>query len=330
MILYQWRGHARNFGDELNALLWPRLLPDFFDTDESVSFLGIGSILDGRHDPARMKIVAGSGYGGYEAPIALDRTWSVHWVRGRRTASQLGLPLALGMGDPGSLLPLAGLAPPRDASLVPAAIGFMPHFESAARGAWAEAAAAAGLTLIDPRGDPRAIVHAMTRCRMILSEALHGIIVADALRIPWIAIQPLAPIHRSKWLDWAETLHLDIAFRRICPSTALERAYLTPLSRFHLGRGLLTRESRRLRDLARARFVEQAAERLYRAARSEPVLSAGTALDLGQSRMLEAVAALRRGPVPGRHRPAWERADSQLLQPRGVSAYQDMPGRLTA
>src|ERR1700738_4193797 len=114
MILYQWRGQHRNFGDELNSLVWPGLLPEFFDQNDDTSFLGIGSILDDRHDPRSTKIVAGSGYGGYEARIALDETWIVHWVRGRRTARLLGLPPSLGLGDPASLVTLAGLAPARE------------------------------------------------------------------------------------------------------------------------------------------------------------------------------------------------------------------------
>ena len=332
MILYQWRGAARNFGDELNSLLWPSLLPGFFDQDPRVRFLGIGSVLDGRHDRRTLKLVAGSGYGGYEAPIALDATWKIHWVRGRRTARLLGLPPMLGLGDPASLLPLAGLSltspalaspllttgpplttgplligplltgapltgpPLAGLTPIPAArgIGFMPHFESAMRGAWREASAAAGVTLIDPRGDPLAVLAAIARCDMLISEALHGVIVADALRVPWIAIEPLAPIHRPKWRDWAETLDLDIVFQRLPPSTALERAHLSGVARFHLGRCLLTHQARRLRVLAQGRYMEQAAEALRVAMRAEPSLSHDAALERGQTRMMEAVEVLRR------------------------------------
>jgi succinoglycan biosynthesis protein ExoV len=334
MILYQWRGPARNFGDELNSLLWPRLLPGFFDQNPDARFLGIGSILDARHDEGQhgrtaLKLVAGSGYGGYEARIALDQTWIVHWVRGRRTAQLLGLPMSLGLGDPGSLVPLAGLLP-ENAGHGNNHIGFMPHFESAIRGAWEEVAAATGTTLIDPRGDPGAIIAAIAGCRMVISEALHGVIVADALRIPWIAIEPLAPIHRPKWADWAGTLDLTIAFRRLCPSTALERAYLSPLSRFHMGRNLLSGQATRLRGIARDRHIAQAAEALRGVAEEEPQLSLASNLDRGQARMMDAIAALRRAPMPGM-RPAPRGPDAaKPLHGRAVSAYDAMPGRLTA
>jgi hypothetical protein len=149
--LYRWRSNERNFGDELNCLLWPRLLPNFFDDDAAVLFLGIGSVLDARHPAGAVKLVAGAGYGGYESSPTLDARWVIHWVRGPRTARVLCLPITCGLGDPAMLL----AAPPTDGGR---AIGFMPHFESLGRGAWAEAARAAGMTLIDPRDDPDAII----------------------------------------------------------------------------------------------------------------------------------------------------------------------------
>jgi succinoglycan biosynthesis protein ExoV len=332
VILYQWRGSHRNFGDELNSLLWPRLLPDFFDQNEATRFLGIGSILDDRHEAKAVKLVAGSGYGGYQPQIVLDETWIVHWVRGKRTARLLGLPPGLGIGDPASLVPLAGLTPAREDR----DIGFIPHFESVIRGAWQEVATKAGATLIDPRDDPLTVIAAIGKCRMVMSEALHGIIVADALRVPWIAIRPLAPIHRPKWFDWAETLDLSIVFSGLPPSTALEQAHLTHLSRFHLGRRVLHHQAARLRGIARQRHIDRAAQALHAITRAEPQLSRSAVLEQAQYRMMEAIAALRRQPMRGwwddsgdadRRMPP---ARSASLHGNGVCAYQNVPGRLTA
>lgn len=139
MLLYRWQGDARNFGDELNTLVWPRLLADFFDDDAGELFLGIGSVLDARHAPDTVKIVAGAGYGGYQPLPVLDASWVIHWVRGPRTARQLGLPASVGLGDPAMLLCHAGW----DRTRGGATVGFMPHFESLARGAWWAAADAA-------------------------------------------------------------------------------------------------------------------------------------------------------------------------------------------
>jgi succinoglycan biosynthesis protein ExoV len=335
VILYQWRGSHRNFGDELNGLLWPRLLPDFFDQNVATRFLGIGSILDDRHEPGAVKLVAGSGYGGSRPQIVLDKTWIVHWVRGKRTARLLGLPADLGIGDPASLVPLAGLAPPREER----DIGFIPHFESVTRGAWQEVAAMAGATLIDPRDDPLTVIAAIGKCRLVMSEALHGVIVADALRVPWIAIRPIAPIHRPKWFDWAEALDLSIEFNGMPPSTVLERAHLTRLSRFHLGRRVLHHQAARLRGIDRQRHIDRAAQALRAVSRAKPQLSRSALLEASQYRMLEAIAALQRHPMRG-----WSGdADTgRSVPPRappgplaslhgtGDCAYQDVPGQLTA
>lgn len=293
MILYRWQGTARNFGDELNTVLWPVLLPGFFDDDPTSRFLGIGSVLDRRHNGAGRKVVAGSGYGGYQGLPKLDGAWDIRWVRGPRTARKLNLPAALGLGDPASLLPHTNLIPARK----PCRIGFMPHFESAAGGAWDRAAAASGITLIDPRGDPFAIAAAIAGCHVLLSEALHGAIVADALGVPWVAIEPLAPIHRPKWQDWADTLDLTIRFQRLPASSLLERARVSGLTAFHAGRCLLDRHAEPLRHVASDWFIERAARSLHHAAMAAPQLSCRAALDRCQSRMLEQLHTLRRAPL---------------------------------
>ncbi|MGE0225887.1 MAG: polysaccharide pyruvyl transferase family protein [Acetobacteraceae bacterium] len=292
MILYQWRGAVRNFGDELNSLVWPQLLPGFFDSDPAALFLGIGSILDGRHRAEATKLVAGSGYGGYEARPTLDHRWIIHWVRGPHTARHLGLPPSLALGDPASLLPLIG----HGRAVSDGAIGFMPHFESMERGAWDVAARQAGVTLIDSRQDPLAVLSAIGRCRVLISEALHGVIVADALRVPWIAIRPLARVHRAKWNDWAAVLGIRIASRRLPPSSMLEWAGVSCLGTWHRGRDLLHHHRTRIRAACAEGFSDRAAAALTRIASHEPQLSGDSALHRSQLRMLDRVEALRRQP----------------------------------
>jgi succinoglycan biosynthesis protein ExoV len=320
VILYRWQGISPNFGDELNTILWPRLLPDFFDQDPEIRFLGIGSVLDGRHSSQAIKLVAGSGYGGYERKPSLDEKWIFHWVRGPRTAATLGLPRTLALGDPAVLVPKAIGLPAAEGQ----DIGFMPHFESAARGAWRQAAALAGVRLIDPRDPPSAILQAIGRCKVLLSEALHGVIVADAMRVPWVAIRPLARVHRAKWWDWADTMDLHPRFLGLPASTLSEWTATSALGTFHVTRAWLGRQEHRLDKLMPDRFVAAAGRALRRATNAAPQLSTDTALDRCQSRMLDAVQAMREKPLRGTGRKPGQDPRS-CLQASDDSAYQLTP-----
>ncbi len=299
MRLYYWRDTARNFGDELNPLLWPRLLPDFFDDDSTEIFLGIGSVLDSRHPAAARKIVAGAGYGGYQTSATLDSSWTVHWVRGPRTAHQLALPPGCGIGDPASLIDrdlAAAMTGPdwESGCRVSDHIGFMPHYQTAERGDWARAAEEAGLVLIDPRDDPRAVLAAIARCRMLVSEAMHGVIVADALRVPWVAAAPLMPIHRAKWDDWGSAMGIAVVFEALTPSSFAEQLRLTRFAEGRVGRRLIGHGERPLRAVAHDRFAERAATALRCAAQKPPRLTTDTALDRSRDRMRTALEGVRR------------------------------------
>jgi succinoglycan biosynthesis protein ExoV len=302
MRLYHWQGQAPNFGDELNTLLWPTLLPGFFDDDPREIFLGIGSVLDSRHPAGARKIVAGAGYGGYETAPVLDRNWTIHWVRGPRTARQLGLPADCGIGDPASLIDAALLSAMLGGTPGPGerrGVGFMPHFETAIRGAWHRAAARAGLVFIDPRADPRAVLAAIGRCRVLVSEALHGVIVADALRVPWVAVAPFASVHAPKWDDWASAMGIAIAFETLPPSCFGEQLRRSGLGARRVTRNWLDRNDQRLKSVAAERFADRAAAALRGAAGAAPCLTDERALERSRDRMRVALETVRRHPALG-------------------------------
>jgi hypothetical protein len=117
----------------------------------------------------------------------------------------------------------------------------------------------------------------------------------------------------------------------------LERAHLTHLSSFHLGRSVLQRQAVRLQNIARERYIDKAAQTLCAIAQAEPQLSRDALLDEAQTRMLEAIAALRQMPMRG-----WRRDSRRTgrngpptlalapLHGRVVCAYHLKPGRFTA
>ena len=83
-----------NFGDDINLQLWGRLFPNLAELSDKVLLYGVGTLLDGRHDPSLRKVVLGSGIGETRAALA-DNNWDFRWVRGPMTASEFGTaPLA--------------------------------------------------------------------------------------------------------------------------------------------------------------------------------------------------------------------------------------------
>ena len=277
----------RNFGHDLNAWMWPRLIDGFFDDKEDNLFLGNGSILGEAHDPAATKIVFGSAFVPEYHPVApkLDGAgWKVYFVRGPRTARLLDLDQRLAVGDP-SILVRTLVDPKRKA---PAFVSFMPHWQSAANGRWRKACQLAGLTLIDPRDPVEDIIAALLRSKVVLAEALHGAIVADALRIPWIPMMPIDPIHRGKWYDWAYALKIDLRQNRLLPSSLDEaRASMSRNPYRTWAAGLVG--SSPVAGVFDTATLHRAARRLEKLAMLPPCMS--------HDREIERVTAIMRGKV---------------------------------
>jgi len=216
MKLYYYRAEPGNFGDDLNLWLWPRLLGRSFpglcyhdpryaaeNEDEAALFLGIGTLLNRTVPIQPMKLVFGTGAGYGDSPIVDDR-WVFRAVRGPLTARALGLPEEMGMGDPGSLL--------RDLQLPASApresVAFMPHVQTAAIADWRLVCQDLGIRYIDPTAGVEEVLSLIQGSERVITEAMHGAIVCDALRIPWTPVACYDRINTFKWRDWCATLGL--------------------------------------------------------------------------------------------------------------------------
>jgi succinoglycan biosynthesis protein ExoV len=275
--MYFYRGKVPNFGDELNHWLLPKVFPDFFDEDASTLFLGIGSILFDTHPRKSVKIVFGSGYGGYTPKPEIDETWRIYCVRGPRTAAALNLEPSKVAGDSAILISKHF----RRSHHEPSGYAFMPHFESVERGNWQRACEQAGVRFVDPRDPIEDVLAALDGSEVLITEAMHGAIVADAIRVPWIPVLPFDRGHHTKWFDWAEAL--DLKFRReiILPSSVAEaRRAIRPVTRRlgALGRWADQAKGAKAETMLDRLFTRAAAASLKRATRQAPMLSTDAAL----------------------------------------------------
>ena len=101
---------------------------------------------------------------------------------------------------------------------------FIPHFESLDLGDWNAVCKLADITLVDPCGPIEEVMSSIKEARLVITEAMHGAIVADALRVPWIPVRPLMKKNQQKWFDWFESVGLSCEPASLPPSTAEEAA----------------------------------------------------------------------------------------------------------
>jgi hypothetical protein len=313
--LYYFQGKtASNFGDELNTWLWPQLLPNVFDDDPKALFLGIGSVLFDHFPQQQQKIVMGAGYGGYTAKPQIDEQWKIYFVRGRLTAQALGLDARLAIGDAAILL--RSCAVPVVAKRYK--VSFMPHWESVPRGNWVSICQRAGVNYIDPGQSVTTVLDQLLASELVITEAMHGAIVSDALRVPWIPVLPLRISHRMKWHDWASALGLTLDFERIVGPNAYEWT----ISRLESGRWRYRCDKYgSWLSYIDEPFASLTAAALKRLAGQRPYLSAEPAIASAHQQMLDKLEAFKadlRAPMLG----VRERSMSRVS---GIAADQLSP-----
>ncbi|TEW56156.1 pyruvyl transferase [Psychromonas sp. RZ22] len=260
MKLTYFKDKIPNFGDELNKVMWDALIePDFFDQDKSTLFLGIGSILWNDFPKESKKIVMGSGYGGYTGkPDMHDGTWDVAFVRGPRTAKTLNLSPNIVITDAAILTRFMGLANQEKKFKV----SFMSHFQSIPRGNWKEVCKKGGINYIDPTNpDVLRNLQEIQQSELVITEAMHGAILADTLRTPWIALKPIVSTHHNKWYDWSESLNIDLQFNQ-SPSSSIQDLWANKTG--NVGLGKRSTQLGKALSFSDPYFINHAAEQLLK------------------------------------------------------------------
>ncbi len=157
--------------------------------------LGAGSILA---HATTASVVCGSGF--LEPPEGQLVAAEFVAVRGELSARAAKVAGDVLLGDPLVLVDTFVTPPPKRHRF-----GFVPHVTSVGR--WRRLAGRDG-TIIDPAWAPWRTIEAIAACEVVLSQSLHGLIVADALGIPNVWITPGAEMRggRFKFDDYFSTL----------------------------------------------------------------------------------------------------------------------------
>ncbi|MDO1584176.1 polysaccharide pyruvyl transferase family protein [Rhizobium oryzicola] len=309
---YHWESHHGNFGDDLNLWLWDYLLPGLRDSHPDVLLVGVGTVLNPVLLPTgTRKLVIGSGYG-YGMPPDITNTaeWDVRCVRGPLTAAKLNLPTEMGIVDPAVMvadMPEFRNQPKRYKKT------FIPHWESAEFGIWKQACEPAGLTYLDPREEAKSVITRIAQSEFIVAESMHGAILADAFRVPWVAVSTSRSINNFKWTDWASSVGATYAPRYVPVSTRAEA--VRKQSRFwglkfpnaqenapapYPGADTVATLSRQatsggsFRSVAKQMLAAPSTLALWQASRAEPQLSPDGALEAKKERFMQVIEGVRR------------------------------------
>lgn len=218
---FYWESAHGNFGDDLNLWLWDFLLPGLRDVHPETLLVGVGTVLNEALLPPRVrKLVVGSGFGYGSAPNLADaEEWDVRAVRGPLTARKLGLAERLGIVDPAVMvaeMPEFRNLPKNDGAI------FVPHWESTVGGIWPMVCREAGLSYVDPCGEAKSVIGKIAQAELVVAESMHAAILADAFRVPWVAVTTSQSINSFKWQDWAASLGVRYEPRQVPISSRAE------------------------------------------------------------------------------------------------------------
>jgi pyruvyltransferase len=197
-----WHLGSPNFGDDLNPELLAQLLgqPVWRNKKQNIPhILGVGSILERANQNS---IVMGSGFINSKSKLAINPK-HVFAVRGYLTKEKLGIQEDVLLGDPAVIIPnLLNIShmPTCEIAIVPHVDSYLLYLKQFGH----------LCKIIDPSRSVRNVVNDIASAKVILSQSLHGLVMADAMQIPnvWIAPHEKMLGGEFKFHDYYSTTNL--------------------------------------------------------------------------------------------------------------------------
>ncbi|MFC4258501.1 polysaccharide pyruvyl transferase family protein [Marinobacter lacisalsi] len=230
-------GSGSNFGDDINPFLMARLLDHRIVENKNLCVMGVGTLLNDENiknlSRFSKKIVfsTGAGYGGLT--LELDSTWDVVCVRGEGTARTLGVDYEKAICDGAVLLSNYFDVVPESCRV--RKVTFIPHIKThrLAGKVLCQVAESLGINYLSPDINQIDFIEQVSQSRRVITEAMHGAILADTMRVPWL------PVHffehnQFKWEDWFRSVSLDYYTNAINfsiwnpPGSVIKRAIKAP------------------------------------------------------------------------------------------------------
>lgn len=203
-LFLKYHSGDKNYGDQLNNLVWPKYLENVSVKLKKETLLyGVGTILNSSNAERGNKVIFGSGVGYGDTP-EITKEWTPYCVRGPKTAEKLGISEGFAVTDPGILVvDFVEKCAKREG------VAFFPHESSLRRIPWKRYCEWLDLNFISPRWEVERVNELIRKSKLVVTEAMHGAITADALRVPWIPIKMNDSILDFKWKDWCKSIGLE-------------------------------------------------------------------------------------------------------------------------
>ncbi len=224
MKLIYYKSDIGNFGDDLNMWLWPKLFGDnFFDDSKTACFVGIGSILDEKSNLMKdvqrfsVKHVFGSGVRSINTNLKFDDSYKVAFYRGPYSALKMEGEASNYISDGAYGIVFTDFYKKLvSENKKKYEVSFIPYFRSESKVNWEKMCLSNGWNYISPtENNLELTLKKIAESKYIITEAMHGAILADAFRVPWKRVRFHAHINETeavsefKWNDWLSSININ-------------------------------------------------------------------------------------------------------------------------